>query len=148
MAAQRPRLVRDRRDRPGRRRRRRLRERPGFRTASSRPCTCTATALRSPARRPVFGPGPARKLRDAETQEIGEREVTVNAVIPTATDGAGYFTESNADDPLRRLVQNASPLGSRMGTVDDVADAVEFFTGELARWISGQQLLVSGGALS
>ncbi|MET7458201.1 SDR family oxidoreductase [Streptomyces sp. NPDC005574] len=81
-------------------------------------------------------------------QEIGERGVTVNAVIPTATDGAGYFTESKADDPLRRLVQNASPLGSRMGTVDDVADAVEFFTGELSRWISGQQLLASGGALS
>ncbi len=31
-----------------------------------------------------------------------------------------------------------------MGTVDDVADAVEFFTSKLARWISGQQLLVSG----
>jgi NAD(P)-dependent dehydrogenase (short-subunit alcohol dehydrogenase family) len=38
------------------------------------------------------------------------------------------------------------PLGSRMGTVDDVADAVEFFTGKLSRWISGAQLLVSGGA--
>ena len=46
----------------------------------------------------------------------------------------------------RALVQNASPLGSRMGTVDDVADAVEFFTGKLSRWISGAQLLVSGGA--
>ena len=38
------------------------------------------------------------------------------------------------------------PIGSRMGTVDDVADAVEFFTSKLARWTSGQQLLVSGGA--
>lgn len=79
-------------------------------------------------------------------QEIGERDVTVNAVIPTATDGAGYFSPGNDDSQLRSLVQNASPLGSRMGTVDDVADAVEFFTGTLARWISGQQLLVSGGA--
>lgn len=35
--------------------------------------------------------------------------LTVNAVIPTATDGAGYFTENKPDDPLRRLVQNASP---------------------------------------
>lgn len=86
--------------------------------------------------------------RGAVAQEIGERVVTVNAVIPTATDGAGYFTESKADDPLRQLVQKASPLGSRMGAVDDVADTVEFFTGKLTRWISGQQLLVSGGALS
>ncbi|AUA07941.1 SDR family oxidoreductase [Streptomyces sp. SID8382] len=79
-------------------------------------------------------------------QEIGERGVTVNAVIPTATDGAGYFSAGNDDSQFRSLVQNTSPLGSRMGTVDDVADAVEFFTGTLARWISGQQLLVSGGA--
>jgi 3-oxoacyl-[acyl-carrier protein] reductase len=81
-------------------------------------------------------------------QEIGARGITVNTVVPTATDGAGYFAESRADDPLRVLVQNASPLGFRMGAVDDVADAVEYFTGKLARWVSGQQLLVSGGALS
>lgn len=79
-------------------------------------------------------------------QEIGERGITVNAVNATATDGAGYFTGTNDDNPLRPRMQNASPIGSRMGTVDDVADAVEFFTGKLARWISGQQLLVSGGA--
>jgi 3-oxoacyl-[acyl-carrier protein] reductase len=66
-------------------------------------------------------------------QEIGERGVTVNAVLPTATDGAGYFTAGNDDSQLRSIVQNASPIGSRMGTVDDVADAVEFFTSELAR---------------
>jgi 3-oxoacyl-[acyl-carrier protein] reductase len=89
---------------------------------------------------------PASFLVAILAQEIGERGVTVNAVIPTATDGAGYFTESKADDPLRPFVQNASPIGSRMGSVDDIADAVEFFTGKLARWISGQQLLVSGGA--
>ncbi len=81
-------------------------------------------------------------------QEIGPRGVTVNTVVATATEGAGYFT-SNADEhKLRPMVQNASPLGARMGTVADVADAVEFFTGRLARWTSGQQLLVSGGAPS
>ncbi|RCK71201.1 SDR family NAD(P)-dependent oxidoreductase [Desertihabitans brevis] len=91
---------------------------------------------------------PANFLVSVLAQEIGERGVTVNTVIPTATDGAGYFTENDADDPLRQFVQNASPLGSRMGSVEDVADAVEFFAGDLARWISGQQLLVSGGAPS
>lgn len=35
-----------------------------------------------------------------------------------------------------------------MGSVDDVADTVEFFTGKLASGVSGQQLLVSGGSLS
>jgi len=91
---------------------------------------------------------PASFLVGVLAQEIGERGVTVNAVLPTATDGAGYFTDSNDDDPLRPLVQNASPIGSRMGSVTDVADAVEYFVGDLSRWVSGQQLLVSGGAVS
>jgi 3-oxoacyl-[acyl-carrier protein] reductase len=78
-------------------------------------------------------------------QEIGERDVTVNAILASATDGAGYFSTDGSDDPLRTLVKNASPLGSRMGTVDDVADAVEFIAGPLSRWVSGAQLLVSGG---
>jgi 3-oxoacyl-[acyl-carrier protein] reductase len=106
--------------------------------------------------RPVAGFGlyasskfPAGYLVGVLAQEIGERGVTVNAVLAHATEGAGYFSTNNdganEDDPLRTLVQNVSPHGSRMGTVDDVADAVEFFTGKLARWISGQQLLVSGG---
>lgn len=105
--------------------------------------------------RPVAGFGlyGASKLSGAYlvgvlAQEIGHRGVTVNAIIPTATDGAGYFEEVDPADPLRALVEHASPLGGRMGSVDDVADAAEFFTGRLARWVSGQQLLVSGGGLS
>ncbi|NUR57183.1 MAG: SDR family oxidoreductase [Catenulispora sp.] len=102
--------------------------------------------------RPVAGFGlygssklPAGYLVGVLAQEIGERGVTVNAIVASATDGAGYFSSNNADQQLRALVQNASPIGSRMGTVDDVADAVEFFTSKLARWISGQHLLISGG---
>lgn len=110
----------------------------------------SSTTLRPTAGFGLYGSSklPATFLVGVLAQEVGERGITVNAVIPSATDGAGYFTESNPDDPLRQVVQNRSPLGSRMGTVDDVADAVEFFTGKLARWISGQQLLVSGGGLS
>ncbi len=81
-------------------------------------------------------------------QEIGARGITVNAVIPTATDNAGYFSGAGQDDPIRALTQNASPIGSRMGSVDDVADVTEFFVGNLSRWVSGQKLLVSGGAVS
>jgi 3-oxoacyl-[acyl-carrier protein] reductase len=78
-------------------------------------------------------------------QEVGARGVTVNTVVASATEGAGYFSTVSDSDPLRALVQDASPLGSRMGSVEDVADAVEFFVGPLSRWVSGAQLLVSGG---
>lgn len=89
---------------------------------------------------------PGAYLAGALAQEVGVRGITVNTVIRTATDGAGYFDSDDDPDSLRPLVQNGSPLGSRMGSVDDVADAVEYFTSKLARWVSGQQLLVSGGA--
>jgi len=36
----------------------------------------------------------------------------------------------------------------RMGTPDDVADVAEFFAGGLSSFVSGQLLLVSGGALA
>ena len=33
-----------------------------------------------------------------------------------------------------------------MGTVQDVADAAEYLAGDLSGFVSGQQLLLSGGA--
>ena len=91
---------------------------------------------------------PASFLVKVLAQEVGSRDITVNAVIATATDAAGYFSSDDDPNQIRRLVEHASPLGARMGSVDDIADAVELFTSPLTRWISGQQLLVSGGAPS
>jgi 3-oxoacyl-[acyl-carrier protein] reductase len=34
----------------------------------------------------------------------------------------------------------------RMGTMDDVANAAEYLAGPLSAFVSGQHLLVSGGA--
>ncbi|XUL88325.1 SDR family oxidoreductase [Streptomyces galilaeus] len=81
-------------------------------------------------------------------QELADRGVTVNTILPTAIEGAGVFTEPNPDHPVRQFV-GAQPgrIGRRMGTVDDVADAAEYFASPLAAWVSGQNLLVSGGAL-
>jgi 3-oxoacyl-[acyl-carrier protein] reductase len=38
-----------------------------------------------------------------------------------------------------------SPIG-RLGQVADLGDAVALFVSESARWISGQAIIVSGGA--
>jgi len=80
-------------------------------------------------------------------QELADRGITVNTILPTAIDGAGVFTEPNPDHPVRQFV-GAQPgrIGHRMGTVDDVANAAEYLASDLAAWISGQSLLVSGGA--
>jgi len=81
-------------------------------------------------------------------QELADRGITVNTILPTAIDGAGMFTEPDPDHPVRQfVVAQSGRIGRRMGTVDDVADAAEYLASCLAGWVSGQSLLVSGGAL-
>jgi 3-oxoacyl-[acyl-carrier protein] reductase len=78
-------------------------------------------------------------------KEIGHRGVTVNSILPTGIEGAGVFTNLPPNDSLRKMVIANSPRG-RMGTVDDVADAAEYLAGHLSSFVSGQHLLVTGGA--
>lgn len=88
----------------------------------------------------------ARYAVGALALEVGHRGVTVNTILPTVIDGAGVFTEMPDDDPFKAQVREMRPIGRRMGRPDDVADAAEYFAGDLAGWVSGQALLVSGGA--
>lgn len=77
--------------------------------------------------------------------EVGARGITVNTILPTVIEGAGVFTDIADDDPFK-LQNRMRPLGGRMGRPEDVADAAEYFAGDLAGWVSGQDLLLSGGA--
>ncbi|GAA1394187.1 SDR family oxidoreductase [Pseudonocardia kongjuensis] len=87
----------------------------------------------------------ARYLVQVLAMEVGNRGITVNTILPTTIEGAGVFTDIADDDPYQQM-SRARPLGGRMGRPDDVADAAEYFAGPLASWVSGQALLVSGGA--
>ncbi|MBC7935557.1 MAG: SDR family oxidoreductase [Rhizobacter sp.] len=80
-------------------------------------------------------------------KELGKKGITVNAILPTATEGAGIHTTVEADAPIRKMIPEFYPMG-RMGTPEDVANVAEFFAGELSSFVSGQQLLVSGGAMA
>jgi 3-oxoacyl-[acyl-carrier protein] reductase len=80
--------------------------------------------------------------------EIGHRGVTVNAIVPTALEGSGVFTDITKHDPFLQAQAAAHPIGARMGRAGDVADIAEFFASDVAGWVSGQALLVSGGATS
>jgi len=79
--------------------------------------------------------------------ELGARGITVNGVIPTAIDGAGIFTRSGDHPDMREFVKKSIPMG-RMGTAEDVADVAEFFAGDLASFVSGQNLCITGGAIA
>jgi 3-oxoacyl-[acyl-carrier protein] reductase len=90
----------------------------------------------------------ARYAVEVLAQEVGHRGITVNSIIPTAIEGAGVFTSLPEDHPMRALFTSMRPLEGRFGTPEDVADAAEYLAGPLAGWVSGQHLLISGGALA
>jgi 3-oxoacyl-[acyl-carrier protein] reductase len=79
--------------------------------------------------------------------ERAPRNITVNTILPTVIACAGVFTDMTAGDEFHRRNAEMRPLGGRPGTPEDVADAAEYLAGHLAKWISGQALLVSGGAI-
>ncbi|HEY0467972.1 MAG TPA: SDR family oxidoreductase [Polyangiaceae bacterium] len=77
-------------------------------------------------------------------KELGHRGVTVNSILPTAIEGAGAHA-GGAQERVREYVRSTRPI-ARMGTLDDVANAAEYLASELASFVSGQHLLLSGGA--
>ena len=70
--------------------------------------------------------------------EVGHLGITVNAVAPGPVQ-TGWIGEE-----LERQVLPLIPLG-RLGTPQDIADAVVFLASAQARWITGQVIRVAGG---
>lgn len=80
-------------------------------------------------------------------RELGKKGATVNAILPTATGGAGIHTSDQQDERIKKMIPEFYPMG-RMGTLEDIANVAEFFAGPLSSFVSGQHLLVSGGAMA
>jgi 3-oxoacyl-[acyl-carrier protein] reductase len=70
--------------------------------------------------------------------ELGQYGITVNIVAPGPVQ-TGYIT-SQAEVEIAA----GTPLG-RVGTPQDIADAIIFLASEQARWLTGQLLYVGGG---
>jgi 3-oxoacyl-[acyl-carrier protein] reductase len=74
-------------------------------------------------------------------KELRGRDITVNTVAPGPT-ATPLFLEGKDQPTIDRLAGMA-PL-ERLGTPDDIAEAVSFLAGP-ARWINGQVLYANGG---
>ena len=75
-------------------------------------------------------------------KELRGKAITVNAVAPgpTATD---LFLHGKTPETIEHLAK-AAPL-ERLGTPEDIADAVAFLVGAGGAWVNGQTLRVNGG---
>ena len=74
-------------------------------------------------------------------REVGSRNITVNCVAPgfIATDMTAALPEAQKAALLQQI-----PLG-RLGSVDEIAAAVEFLASPRAGYITGTELHVNGG---
>jgi 3-oxoacyl-[acyl-carrier protein] reductase len=82
-------------------------------------------------------------LTMAIAREVGSRNITCNAVAPGFIETAmtSGFTEEFKQNALKNI-----PLG-RIGTPEDVANAVAFLASENASYVTGHVLNVNGGML-
>jgi len=76
------------------------------------------------------------------SRELRGRAITVNAIAPgpTATD---LFLEGKSPELIDRMAK-MNPL-ERLGTPQDIANAVSFLAGPDGAWVNGQTLRVNGG---
>jgi 3-oxoacyl-[acyl-carrier protein] reductase len=77
--------------------------------------------------------------------ELGPKKIRVNAVNPGMVETEGLHTAGFAESDFRRQMETTTPLG-RIAQPDDIAKAVVFFASDDAGWVTGQTLLVTGGA--
>lgn len=76
-------------------------------------------------------------------RELRGRDITVNAVAPGPT-ATPLFLEGKSPELVERIAA-FSPL-ERLGTPEDIAQAVAFLAGPGGRWVNGQILFANGGA--
>lgn len=82
------------------------------------------------------------KLTELMALELGELGIRVNAVSPGFIDG-GMSTPIYANPKARAVRTQAVPL-KRLGSEEDVAEAVMFLASDAAAYITGHNLVVDG----
>ena len=82
-------------------------------------------------------------LTRAAAVELGPQRVRVNAVCPGSIQTEGVRINVDPAMAAKRLAR--TPLG-RLGEVDDVAAAALFLASDDSQWVTGESMLVDGGA--
>ncbi|KGW74886.1 short chain dehydrogenase family protein [Burkholderia pseudomallei MSHR2990] len=71
--------------------------------------------------------------------------IRVNCLIPGMTDTEELRVRFGLDDPDKLADVLAQIPQRRIGTPDDIADALEYLIGSQGRYVTGQKLIVDGG---
>lgn len=85
------------------------------------------------------------KLTELMALELGPLGIRVNTVSPGFIDG-GMSAAVYADPKTRAIRTNAVPL-KRLGSEEDIANAVMFLASDAAGYVNGHNLVVDGGVV-
>ncbi len=88
--------------------------------------------------------GAAQSMARTWALELGPSGITVNCVAPGPIGTSVFWQNNPPDAPATRAIVDSIPVG-RMGTVEDVANAVSFFCDPRSSFVTGQTLFVCGG---
>ena len=82
----------------------------------------------------------------SQAMKLAPQRIRANAVAPGSIEfPGGLWEQRKTEDPqLYNSVLAEIPFG-RLGTPEEIADVVLFLASPLARWITGQTLIVDGG---
>jgi NAD(P)-dependent dehydrogenase (short-subunit alcohol dehydrogenase family) len=82
-------------------------------------------------------------LTRAAAVELGPQRIRVNAICPGSIQTEGV--KVNVDPAMAAKRVARTPLG-RLGEPDDIASAALFLASDESNWITGESLLIDGGA--
>ena len=88
--------------------------------------------------------GAAQSMARTWALELGPHGITVNCVAPGPIGTDAFWKNNPPDAPLTREIIEHVPV-RRVGTGEDVANAVSFFCDPRAGFVTGQTLFVCGG---
>ena len=81
------------------------------------------------------------------TTDLKDRHIRVNAISPGSIDTPGLsdlLASSETGEERKRRIKKLTPLG-RLGTPDEIANAVVFLASDDSSYVSGIELFVDGG---
>jgi 3-oxoacyl-[acyl-carrier protein] reductase len=76
--------------------------------------------------------------------ELGARKIRVNTINPGMVETEGTHTAGFIGSEFQTAMVGQTPLG-RIGRPDDIADIAVFLASNDSRWLTGEQLVASGG---
>ena len=79
------------------------------------------------------------------SRELGARKIRVNALNPGMVETEGTHTAGFIGSDFEAGAVAQTPLG-RIGQPDDIASIAVFLASDDSHWLTGEQLLASGGA--